>query len=166
MSLAKVSATRSRPVTLLSAMQILHDGTLPAGHYGLQDARSRVDAEYSACREIEKTFMRKWRRNKSRPCLFTSLQEMADFSALICRGVGTRPISRVAIDTVRCPGASAFYQSGVVYVRSSQVSVSTIIHETAHHVAAMDRYCDGHGVQFREIEQLLMDFLLTDYVSE
>jgi len=121
-------------------------------------AQEAVEQEYAACRALEVVFTKKWRK-LGKDWRLHSFQESADFSAMLCRAVGTKIIKEVRrLDRSWCGG---LYQGRVIYA-PQEAPVVTIIHETAHHIHH-EEWLGGspHGKQFCEVEQMLFDFLLT-----
>lgn len=134
---------------------------LPPGHVGIREAQEALKKEYAKASEQERQFSKRWRG----PKYLNSLQEAADFSANLCRSIGTRRVIR----EVRSPleanhqWAAAYYSpAGLsIYVPGTPILTITLIHETAHHIVFVEAIPGTtHGAGFLEVEQLLFDYLL------
>jgi hypothetical protein len=124
----------------------------PPGHIARAEAKVRVEQEYSKCLEIEQAFKKAWKGI----WFLQNFQESANFSALLCRAVGTQSIKRVRpTDEYWC-----YYHNGEIFCNAKE-DIVTIVHETAHHICRKEHLYKGghHGEDFCMVEQMLFDWL-------
>jgi hypothetical protein len=152
---------------------------LPPGHVGIREAEEALTKEYAACKEIEQAFCKQM--GKAWSGSFLSYQEAADFSASLCRALGTRVIKAVRpIPPETSYGVGGYYSQRTIYVgRGNPNLVShwrifrnnpykdglkyiVILHETAHHIQYEECMWAGgtHGKDFLAIEQMFFKVLL------
>jgi hypothetical protein len=129
---------------------------LPLGHYERTEAELVVDQEYSECREIEKRLAKKHKL----PRRLDSLQETANFVWFLCSAIGTKPPKKIKVNRDKVHRfASACYSTHEcsIIFSSRWFTVTTIIHETAHHVMYREGLRGGHHQNFLWVEELLFE---------
>ncbi len=63
---------------------------LPLGHYGRDQAKNAVTAEYKQCHDLERVWAERFPVR-----IFDSLQEAANFCHWLCVSIGSRPVRKV-----------------------------------------------------------------------
>jgi hypothetical protein len=130
---------------------------LPLGHVGRREAKDMADGEYARCFQQEALFLKKWKGPNKR----LSLQEAANLAGWLCGGVGSRPIKEVRVPSEMSRFMGAYYLNRTIFVRPYGLSMILIVHETTHHICAMEGIHKGgsHGEGFLMVEQMLFDWL-------
>ena len=145
----------------LSPLKRLEEaGWLPLGHYERKEAQEAVNKEYALIHSLEREL---------KPMLpvqyVDTLQEAATFCYKLCTAIGSRPVKKLVVSTRIVPRtASACYVpwEKAIHFNYRCFHISTLIHETAHHVHFVEQYGgEMHGREYCEIVKLLYDVALT-----
>jgi hypothetical protein len=147
--------------------------SLPPGHVEKRKAREAIDREYESCRKLEKAFIKKLPKKLKRYRYLLDKRLIRRLINHMCNGVGTQTVRALwwkSPDVIAGAGAHYIYSTQEIHFRWRAVYLTTVVHETAHHIQRLEGYRCNHGEDFCMLEEMLFplakEFLLRDWEAK
>jgi len=132
--------------------------SLPHGHYDREATKIAVKEEYNKSEKItrkyHKKLHKKWKGiNLGEACLLVSQ---------LCTSIGIRPPKKIILNSSHPQGISCagWYDNQKIHFTSFHISITTLIHELAHHVIRTEKLSGEHDKDFLWILEMLYQLAL------
>lgn len=137
---------------------------LPLGHYDRTNAeveyKRSVNAEYAKCRALEE----QWRKKIPTRYLRMTPTIALPLIHTLCDALGTKQMSWIYFDSPEVDIYSAAHYNpktkSVHFAPYMSPRATTVVHETAHHIAYTEKMGYGHQDGFLEVEELLFQITI------
>lgn len=152
---------------IFNLFQRLEDSKkLPIGHIERIKAEKAVNAIYKQCSEQERLWHKQLPKSYRRNSYITDKKFTRRLVNYLCDSLGT---VRVKALWWKSPDvskyATAHYMRGEIHFKYGGAGLTTIIHETTHHIQRVEGFGLGHGDDFCMLERMLFP-LAKEFLKE